>query len=80
MKKYYDQKVIKKQLQGTPKKVNQKSLPKKSPKKILTKIHKKFTEKKTYILSKKGKSKKILQKSLKKNIYSYALACFTKYF
>jgi len=62
MKINYDWNVIKKQLQGSPKKHYQKS----HPKKIFSKIYKKFIEKKkTYILSKKGMSKKILQKSLK---------------
>jgi hypothetical protein len=78
-KKFYDWKVIKKRLQGSPKKHSQKS----HPKKIFSKINKKFIgQKKTYILSKKCMSKIIFQKSLKtkkkQTIYSYALACFTK--
>jgi hypothetical protein len=52
-------------LKNDYKKLLKKTLPKKSPKKIFSKINQKFIEKKTYILSKKGMSKKILQKSLK---------------
>ena len=81
MKINYDWNVIKKRLQGTPKKHLQKTL----SKNFFSKINKKFIEKrKTYILSKKGMSKKSYKKVLKikkkQTIYSYSLACFTKLF
>jgi hypothetical protein len=70
--------VFKKRFENVLKKVAQKSRQKKSPKKYL-KINKKKYEKKKEkkIFFLKKKKKKVLKNE---TIYSYALACFTKFY